>query len=683
MWYVVGVMYLSDIRIHNYRCFGDETVHFSPGVNVLLGENNAGKTTLIKALELVLDQGRRRRPAFFDFHHPCTDMRVVPAITITVTFRSSTTDTVEDKALVATWLTKLDAPWEAQVTYTYMLESDDEERCRQALATVADQTGYRRVIESFLDKYVGKTYGGSLDNRLAAERDSLDKISLHSLDALRDAGRELFSGTDPLLKRLLRQVRDHGKTPAEQAASNEEFRTLTTLLGSHMRGRISLDPLLQLVNDTGALEGGKPHLADTLSEEDVLAALRLYVEHNGMSLPAEHNGLGYNNLIYISLVLASLDHQADPAKKGTNATLFPILCIEEPEAHLHPALQYRLLKHLEKRIQDTKRNRQAFITTHSTHITSASPLDQLIVFTIPDNEATTRVAYPGKCFLNNAQGKASKAYVERYLDATKSNLLFSKGVILVEGIAEQLLVPVLAEHIGCSLEEHHVALIPVGGVTFKHFVPLFGAGLPPEELCFALRRPVACLIDADPTRKRRVPNAKFMKCYPYELNTGADFEDKPRSNVLTALTTLCAASNNITVAHGTKTLEYDLARHNHTRALLVTDSCTHAARVRELFNDATASPDELADTLITARDATAHLAGSERAAHVVATCYLRSLEDAKGEHALALAKALKDATGTPASQAFTVPPAIATAIRWASRQPAPTPQANQAPTPAA
>ena len=142
-----------------------------------------------------------------------------------------------------------------------------------------------------------------MDNRLLADRESLDKISLHSLDALRDAQRELFFGTNPMLKRLLRQVRDTGKTAEEQAAKAQEFSALASALGNHMHERISLDPLLQLVNDTGALEGGKPHLKDHLSEDDVLAALRLYVENNGVSLPAELNGLGYNNLIYISLVL--------------------------------------------------------------------------------------------------------------------------------------------------------------------------------------------------------------------------------------------------------------------------------------------------------------------------------------------------------------------------------------------
>jgi len=665
-------MYLADIHIRNYRCFADERILFAPGVNVLLGENNGGKTTVISALSLVLDQGSRRRPQFFDFHHPPIDERVPPAITISVAFRSSDTDTVQDKALVATWLTKLDPPWEAQVTYTFMLEPDDHARCHHELSTIpaGDRVQYRRIVESFLDKYVAHTYGGNLDNRLVADRESLDKISLHSLDALRDAQRELFSGTNPLLKRLLRQVRDSGKTKEEQAAKAEEFITLATALGTHMHSRISLDPLLQLVTDTGALEGGKPHLKDNLGEDDVLAALRLHVENNGVSLPAELNGLGYNNLIYISLVLASLDHQADPAKRGTNAVLFPILCIEEPEVHLHPALQYKLLKHIEKRVRETERDRQVFITTHSTHITSASPLDQLICLAIPEDEQTPRAAYPGKCFPDDAQGKASKAYVERYLDATKSNLLFAKGIILVEGIAEQLLLPVLADHLGCSLEEHHVALIPVGGLTFRHFLSLFGARLAAEQAVYALRRPVACLVDADPTRQPNGPNAKFHKCYPY--NAAAGWTYKPVSDVITTLTTLCAGRDNVTIAYDKKTLEYDVALHNHAQALLVTDSCTHAEALRLLFGDPAATPKALADQLATARAETAHLPTPEdRAAHIVATCYLSSLEDAKGEHALGLAKALNDAKGTPTLANFVVPPAIAKAIRWATRQPAP------------
>ena len=448
-------MFLAEIRIRNFRCFADQTVKFRPGVNVLLGENNAGKTTIIKALGLVLDQKARRRPTFFDFHHPTADWTTPPALTVSLTFRSSETDTVEDKALVATWLTRLDPPWEAQLTYTFRLEPDQDTKCKEDLAkiSVGDFPEYRRVVEFYLDKYVGKTYGGAIENQMEAERDSLEKITLQSLDALRDAARELLTGTDPLLKRLLKLVQDEGKTDKQKAESAKELRELTKSLGKHIRGRISLDPLLQLVKDTGALEGGKPQLADDLSEEDLLYALRLYVETNGVGIPAELNGLGYNNLIYISLVLASLDHQADPTRHGTNASIFPILSIEEPEAHLHPALQYKLLKHIEKRVRETKRNRQVFITTHSTHITSASPLDQLIVFTIPETTGTPSVAYPGRCFTDNDDGKSSKAYVERYLDATKSNLLFSKGVILVEGIAEQLLVPVLAQYIDCSLKD--------------------------------------------------------------------------------------------------------------------------------------------------------------------------------------------------------------------------------------
>ena len=80
-------------------------------------------------------------------------------------------------------------------------------------------SGVSRVVEFYLDKYVGKTYGGAIENQMEAERDSLEKITLQSLDALRDAARELLTGTDPLLKRLLKLVRDEGKTDKQKAES--------------------------------------------------------------------------------------------------------------------------------------------------------------------------------------------------------------------------------------------------------------------------------------------------------------------------------------------------------------------------------------------------------------------------------------------------------------------------------
>jgi putative ATP-dependent endonuclease of OLD family len=297
---------------------------------------------------------------------------------------------------------------------------------------------------------------------------------------------------------------------------------------------------------------------------------------------------------------------------------------------------------------------------------------------VPEDSGASRIAYPGKCFTDDNDGKASKAYVERYLDATKSNLLFSKGVILVEGLAEQLVLPVLAEYIGCPLEEHHVALIPVGGLTFKHFLPLFGAGLTPEKAKHALSRPIACLVDADPTKKPTGTNEKFKKCYPYEVNRDTAMTYQAQSSAISALRTLANERKNILIEPGNMTFEYDLAIANHTVGILVTDACTHAEKLRSFIADTTTSPPELDVEKV--RSATLHLAEPTRTAHIVATCYLDCVDNAKGEHGLALARAIKDAKDKPAMAAFKVPSHIARVIRWASRQPEPIQGTTQAQT---
>ena len=109
-------MYISRIRVQNFRCFRDTTVEFQPGLNVIIGENNSGKTTLLKALALVFERRGRGRPNMHDFHCLTEALDKPPRITIAVTIHSSPNDTDADRALVASWLTNLDAQWEAQLT---------------------------------------------------------------------------------------------------------------------------------------------------------------------------------------------------------------------------------------------------------------------------------------------------------------------------------------------------------------------------------------------------------------------------------------------------------------------------------------------------------------------------------------------------------------------------------------
>src|SRR4051812_30816907 len=110
-------MYIARVRIQGYLCHKDTTIDFQQGVNVIIGENNAGKTALVRSLGLVFDRKHRRSLQLFDFYQGINDFTKAPEITVTVTLRSCDTDTQDDKALVALWLTTLNHPWEAQLSY--------------------------------------------------------------------------------------------------------------------------------------------------------------------------------------------------------------------------------------------------------------------------------------------------------------------------------------------------------------------------------------------------------------------------------------------------------------------------------------------------------------------------------------------------------------------------------------
>jgi putative ATP-dependent endonuclease of the OLD family len=176
------------------------------------------------------------------------------------------------------------------------------------------------------------------------------------------------------------------------------------------------------------------------------------------------NSLGYNNLLYLATVLAELTE--------TEENYFSVLLIEEPEAHLHPQLQIRLLKYLESTAQE--KNVQVIVTTHSPVLASSVSLETIIQLCVTDK--TPQAIALRSCGLS----KLSMAFLNRWLDTTKSNLLFARGIILVEGIAEAMLLPELAKIVlhDCdklpkTLEDGGISVINMNGIYFKHFMQLF------------------------------------------------------------------------------------------------------------------------------------------------------------------------------------------------------------------
>src|SRR5690625_1367106 len=128
--------------------------------------------------------------------------------------------------------------------------------------------------------------------------------------------------------------------------------------------------------------------------------------------------MGYNNLIYISLILSKFKMLTSD-DYGENAKTFPILLIEEPEAHLHPAQQYNFLKFLKEEVEAQSFSRQIIITTQSTHINSAVGI-RTIISLKKNMVGEINARYPEKIISKKVEDQESKKYIVRYLDATKT-----------------------------------------------------------------------------------------------------------------------------------------------------------------------------------------------------------------------------------------------------------------------
>lgn len=693
------MMFISNIRIENFRNFDSISVDFRDGINLLIGQNNAGKSNLLRALAIIFDSYSKKQLSINDIYNNISleELKLhSPKVTITVLLSQSENENLmgDELVTVSNWLISLQEPYLAQVQYEFFLPEAHEAKYKDHMQSVSTKEEAWKIInDNFIRLYINKTWVGNPDNQVQIDGESLNKFDFQFLDAIRDVERDMFSGRNTLLKNVIDFFIDYDiksdknltdEQQFEQISSRKKgFEDISESLVEKLQERLKCGnkEILSYADGIGAsFEKSQPDFEGKITESELYSVLQLIVKQNtGMSIPISNNGLGYNNLIFMSLLLAKMQVDSDGRYLGSNAKVFPILAIEEPEAHLHPTMQFQFIKFLKKNISENK-VKQVFITSHSTHITSSTQLDDIIC--LYKENGRSEVGYPGRVFFDIESDESkkdkpdSKKYVQRFLDATKSNMLFAEKVIFVEGIAEQLLMPIFADYIGKSLEDNHISVINIGGSYFEHFLYLFDSN---KEN--TIKRKIACITDLDPTRKEKdKEKAKFKKCYPfemsadsssydYELNLNMEkYEEGKHPNIRSFMQDK---------TYG-KTLEYQLAFENEKCRLLLTPSLQNKDELNDLIT--------MIEENKPLDDMLAKLRGSDennrildsitksngdswsdemKKKAIIASRYLNSV--GKGENALELSSELRENLSKKDTEGFVdfnVPIYIKEAIEW-------------------
>lgn len=214
------------------------------------------------------------------------------------------------------------------------------------------------------------------------------------------------------------------------------------------------------------------------SEKVIKNNIHYLYKQDEINLPESYNGLGYSNLIYMILELASFIEKFKNSKEEKLSN-FLVVLIEEPEAHMHPQMQQVFISQVTEVLKDAKKETdlqiQVIITTHSSHILSESGIDtvrgfnRIRYFNRLKTESGYKITNQDFNNLKIKDDKRTFRFLRQYLTLHKSDLFFADKVILVEGTTERMLLPQMINKSAASLCNEYVSILEVGGAYAHSF----------------------------------------------------------------------------------------------------------------------------------------------------------------------------------------------------------------------
>jgi putative ATP-dependent endonuclease of the OLD family len=427
-------MYISELKLWNFRKYGHADwdldkphliVPFSIGVNVLIGENDSGKTAILDAIKLVLKTHAYEwiKVDNEDFYNDSSKLR------IEIKLKGLTLNEAKN---FTEWLGWEEEKKKPVLRLIYEVEKRNERIQPADIRAGMDEVGYPLNAEA--RDYLKTTYLKALrdaDSELIAKKNSrVSQILLgHDLFKEKESQPHEFVGWFDEVNTKIRNWFEKSDAPEGETNNRKQIKDV---IDNYLKEFIeeSFNSELQL------------------SEPEVKAIL----EKISLGIEGSKNlGLGTMNRLFMAAELLHL-------KKDWNG--LKLCLIEELEAHLHPQAQMKIIEALQKEI-----GVQFILTTHSPNLASKVDINRLIICN--GNEV-----FPLRKVDTKLEEKDYK-YLKRFLDVTKSNLFFAKGVIIVEGWSEEILIPAIADVIGFNLTKHEVSVVNVGSTAYLHFARIF------------------------------------------------------------------------------------------------------------------------------------------------------------------------------------------------------------------